>query len=206
MESASHTRAARPPPCVRALPSCSSSPAASEPLRARGLLGSSSVKSCSATCLLAQSLPEAPLNFLWPYSSRSFSIVLCLRPASSGRTAGVTGVSWTPEPSSAATSASCSTNIKLQIGPRSQGLISIRNLWTLMDLIKLYRACLPLMGVQVNWLKTLSLHFPTRTAFMRPMEPTTENKENSALSISSSKKFLSATSCPKTSLFLPLKS
>lgn len=130
---------------------------------------------------------------------------MSLRPISSGRIEGITGVSWTSEPSSAATSASCSTNIKLQIGPQSQGLISIRNLWPLMDLIKLYRACLPLMGVQVNWLQTLSLHFPSRIAFTRPMEPMTENKENLALLISSNKKFLSATSCPKTSLFHPPK-
>lgn len=195
----SEGRALRPWPALRAL-----FPGRLGASACRGLLGSpASGAARPLVCWLSHRLRPSS-RFLWRHSSSCGScLVLCLRLTSSGRAAGVTGVSWTSEPSSAAASASCSTNIKLQIGPRSQGLISIRNLWPLMDLIKLYRACLPLMGVQVNRLKTLSLHFPTRIAFMRPMEPMTENKENSALLISSSKKFLSATSCPRASLFPP---
>lgn len=195
-------------PCALALPSCAALPQMPLSLCVPGdCLIRSTFRSCSClllghlVCWLSQYWRPS-FNFLWQLHC-SFSIVLSLRPISSGRIEGITGVSWTSEPSSAATSASCSTNIKLQIGPWSQGLISIRNLWPLMDLIKLYRACLPLMGVQVNWLKTLSLHFSSQIAFMRPMEPMTENMENLALLISSNKKYYQPLHAPKLVYFSP---
>lgn len=196
------------PPCRVSLPCppCSSSPDASEPPRARGLLGSSSIRSCSAACLLAQSLPEALVEFslavqLLQLQHSLVSQTDLVRKDCTGNWSELDigalvrrHVSVLLHKYQAADCPSESGSRQHQKSMASNG--SDQVIWSMP----------PIMGVPVNWLKTLSLHFPARIAFMRPMEPMTENEENSALLIPSSKKFLSATSCPKTSLLLPLKS
>lgn len=85
-------------------------------------------------------------------------------------------------------SAFCSANIKLQIGPRAQGLIGIHNLLPLISLTKLVEHVL--INIRADWPKIFPLHFPTQITSMKRM---TKNKEN-LVALISSNKFLSATS------------
>lgn len=79
--------------------------------------------------VLAQSLLEAPiLIFSGSYSFCHFSIVSFLRLISSRRIEGIT-MKWAGHWNHICCHVSiCSANIKLQIGPRAQGLIGIQNL------------------------------------------------------------------------------